>query len=99
MSVMTAAPLTLRARLVLIPLRFLVRQCLVKPVPVLNMRCQSAHILLFQRHLNVRRVENGFLRIARRLLLRTGVRLALNQFPLMMSYIKLIDLSTRATLS
>ncbi len=77
---MTAAQLILRERLVLIPLRFLVRQCLVKPAPVLSMRCQSVRILLFQRHLNVPRVENGFLRIARRLLPKTGVRLAWNQF-------------------
>ena len=80
MSVMTAAPLTLRARLVLVPLQFLVRRSLVKPVRVPNMRCHQVHILLFQRHLNVLRVENGFLRIARRRLLRMGARLALNQF-------------------
>ena len=95
---MTAVLLTSRTLLVLIPLLSLGRQYLVKPALVLNMRLRPDYILLFQRHLNVLRVENGFLRIARRLLLRTGVRLALNQFPLMMSYIKLIDLSTRAAL-
>jgi len=85
MSAMTAVLLTSRALSVLIPLLSLGRQYLVKPVLVLNMRLRPDYILLFQRHSNVPRVENGFLRIARRLLLRMGGRLALNQFPLMMS--------------
>ena len=91
MLAMTVGLLTWPSRLVLILSPSLVRQYLVKLVLMSPMPRKPGYILLFQRRLNVLRVENVFLKTVRRPLLKMVVRLVLSQFLLMLFWIESIN--------